>query len=598
MPVSSAPTQDHVQEKPAFNPEAFMQNLQEVAARSQEVFQYFLKNADQNVALPSKSVQDAFADMFDRLMQDPVRLWREQLELGHEYVRLMSGAYLNLIGEKAPPLYPAPDRDRRFKDAAWSENVIFDFLKQSYVLTSDWLRHLVHEVEGVDDKTRAKLEFYTRQFTDAMAPSNFAFTNPEVIRKTIETNGENLVKGLQNLLSDLSSNTGIPRINMTDLNAFEVGKNLAITPGKVVFQNELLQLIQYSPSTQTVYQTPLLIVSPWINKYYVLDLQPGNSYVRWLVDQGFTVFITSWVNPSEQHAHQSFEDYMSQGLLAALHAIQQATNEKQVNVIGYCIGGTLLASTLAYLKAKGQDSMVRSATFLTTLMDFAQSGDLGVFIDEAQLTELENSMNAKGYMGADEMALTFNMLRSNELIWNFVVNNYLLGNDPFPFDLLYWNMDSTRLPAAMHSYYLRHMYLYNDLVKPGGITLGNIPIDLHQITTPSYFLSTQADHIAPWQSTYAATQILGGVVRFVLSGSGHIAGVVNPPVKKKYGFWVNESLPTSPDAWMLGAAQHPGSWWEDWTAWMKTNHFTGEKIMARQPKNAIEDAPGSYVRMK
>jgi polyhydroxyalkanoate synthase len=499
---------------------------------------------------------------------------------------------------------PARD-DRRFKDAAWQDNQLFDFIKQSYLLTARWMQNTVSEVEGLDGKTAQKIDFYTRQFVDAMAPSNFVMTNPEVLRTTIESRGENLVKGLQHLLTDLERGKGKLSISMTDYDAFEVGKNIAVTPGKVVFQNDLLQLIQYTPTTAKVAKRPLLIIPPWINKYYILDLKPQNSFVKWAVEQGLTVFIVSWVNPDESLAKKSFSDYMLEGPLAALDAIERATGEKSANVIGYCLGGTLLASTLAYLAAKKKSDRIASATFFTSMVDFAEAGELGVFIDETQLESLEQKMNERGYLEGSEMATTFNMLRANDLIWSFVINNYLLGKEPFPFDLLYWNSDSTRMPAAMHSFYLRNMYQRNLLARPGGIELDGVAIDLTTIKTPTLILSTREDHIAPWKSTYAATQLYKGPIKFVLAASGHIAGVVNPPAAKKYGHWVGtektgKDYPPSPEDWLAKAENRAGSWWPEWREWLR--QYDDGEVPARKPGDgklkAIEDAPGSYVLVK
>jgi polyhydroxyalkanoate synthase len=458
----------------------------------------------------------------------------------------------------------------------------------------------VHEADGVDAHTARKLDFYTRQFTDALAPSNFVMTNPEVLRATIDSGGENLVNGLKHLLADLERGKGRLAIQMTDPNAFQVGKNIAVTPGKVVFRNDLIELIQYAPTTTEVHKTPLLIVPPWINKFYILDLRPKNSFIKWAVEQGHTVFVVSWVNPDEKLAAKSFDDYLLEGPLAALGAIEQATGEKSANVIGYCLGGTLLAATLAYLAAKGQAERIASSTFLAALTDFSEAGELSVFIDEEQLGALETRMQEKGYLEGADMANTFNMLRANDLIWSFVVNNYLLGKEPFPFDLLYWNSDSTRMPAAMHSFYLRRMYQENKLVEPGGISLAGVKLDLRKIKTPSFLLSTKEDHIAPWTSTYAATQLYSGPVKFVLAASGHIAGVINPPDKGKYGHWTNDALPKDPEAWFKGAAQHDGSWWPLWESWVDT--YAGGKVPARKLGDGklkpLADAPGTYVLVK
>ena len=432
-----------------------------------------------------------------------------------------------------------------------------------------------------------------------MSPSNFLLTNPEVLRRTAETGGENLLRGLNNLLTDLERGHGKLTIRMTDMDAFKLGENIGISPGKVVFQNELMQLIQYSPTTETVLKRPLLILPPWINKFYILDLRPKNSFVKWAVGQGHTVFMVSWVNPDERMADVGFDAYMTGGVFAALDAIKQATGETDVNAIGYCLGGTLLASTLAWM-AKAGDDRIRSATFFVSLLDFEEAGELGVFIDEEQLKGLEERMHEQGYLEGSDMATTFNMLRANDLIWSFVVNNYLLGNEPFPFDLLYWNSDSTRMPARMHSFYLRQMYQQNLLSKPGGITLAGEALDLGAIKVPAYFLSTREDHIAPWRSTYKGTQLLGGKKRFVLAASGHIAGVVNPPDGGKYNHWVNVNLPPDPQAWLEGATELAGSWWPDWHRWVagKTPPMVPARLPGDHDLKPIEDAPGSYVKVR
>jgi len=456
----------------------------------------------------------------------------------------------------------------------------------------------VRGVEGLDKKTARKVNFYTRQFVDAIAPSNFIATNPEVLKATLESGGRNLLNGLANLLRDIDASRRTLSITMSDLDAFRVGETIAATLGKVVFQNEMMQLIQYSPLTDEVRRVPLLIVPPWINKFYVLDLRPRNSFIRWAVAQGHTVFVISWVNPDARLAEKSFEDYMLQGPIAALDVVKTATGERETNLVGYCLGGTLLAATLAYLAAKG-DTRAVSATFFATLVDFTDVGDMAVFIDEEQLKELEARMRDRGYLEAHEMAMSFNMLRANDLIWSFVVNNYLLGKEPLPFDVLYWNADATRMPAAMHSFYLRNMYHENRLAMPGGITLAGVPIDLRKVEVPSFFLSTREDHIAPWRTTYGGTQLFSGPVTFVLAASGHIAGVISPP-GSKYGHWQNPHHPTDPDEWFRTATADSGSWWPVWDQWVAG--FSEGMVDAREPGGGklqpIEDAPGSYVRMR
>ena len=587
--------------KPLPDPAELSRRFAEIAEQSQRLVTDFLsrQNGGDGLGMATPmAIGAAFFEMTSRLMSDPSQLVEAQMSFWSDYLTLWQRTTQRMLGGEAEPVIEAPSEDRRFRDKAWSDNAVFDFIKQSYLLTARSIQCAVKNVEGLDDGAARKVDFYTRQFVDAIAPSNFVMTNPEVLRATIESRGENLLNGLKNLLGDLERGKGRLAISMTDMAAFKIGENVATTPGKVIYQNDLIQLLQYTPTTETVKRRPLLIMPPWINKYYILDLRPRNSFIRWAVEQGHTVFVISWVNPDARLAEKSFEDYMREGPLAALDAMEQATGEREANVIGYCLGGTLLASTLAYMTAK-RDNRVKSATYFVTMVDFKEAGELSVFIDEEQLHALEERMEKKGYLEAREMHTTFNMLRANDLIWSFVVNNYLLGKSPFPFDLLYWNADSTRMPAAMHSFYLRKMYQQNLLAQPGGITLGGVPIDLRKIKTPSFLLSTREDHIAPWRSTYAATQIYSGPVKFVLSASGHIAGVVNPP-GGKYGHWQNDSNPPTSDAWLASATQYPDSWWPAWEQWV-AQHSGGE-VPARQPGDGkltpIEDAPGSYVKVR
>ncbi|MCA3391450.1 MAG: class I poly(R)-hydroxyalkanoic acid synthase, partial [Roseomonas sp.] len=577
------------------DPALVSRTMADVAERGQRIVADFLKRqADQPGEADPMHIGNAFLDMTSRLMANPAKLMQAQIGFWQDYLTLWGNTARRLMGEPAPAVIAEDQKDKRFKDEAWRHNEVFDFIRQSYLLSARYMQGLVHDAEGMDEKTAQKVDFYTRQFVDAMSPTNFALTNPEVLRRTAETGGENLLKGLSNLLTDLERGQGNLRIRMTDESKFKVGENIAVTPGKVVYQNDLMQLIQYTPTTEKVLKRPLLILPPWINKYYILDLRPKNSFIRWAVDQGHTVFVVSWVNPDEHLAEKGFEDYMLEGPYAALDAIEKATGEKSVNAIGYCLGGTLLSATLAHMAVK-RDTRIKSATFFTTMVDFTESGELGVFIDEEQLKALEAKMQKRGFLEGSEMATTFNMLRANDLIWSFVVNNYLLGQDPFPFDLLYWNDDSTRMPARMHSFYLRRMYQQNDLIKPGGIELLGVKIDLRKIKLPTYILSTREDHIAPWASTYRATQTYAGDIRFVLAASGHIAGVVNPPDAGKYSHWVNKDLPAEPEAWLAGSTELAGSWWTDWQRWVAGQDPA--QVPARQPKNAIEDAPGSYVKV-
>jgi len=584
------------------DPAVVSRTMADVAERGQRIVTDFLKRqGSEGSATPDPlNIGSAFLEMTTRLMANPARLMQAQIGFWQDYLTLWQNTARRMMGDSARSVIEEPKTDRRFKDDAWRENEVFDFIRQSYLLSARFFTNVVHGMEGLDHKTAQKVDFYTRQFVDAMSPSNFLMTNPEVLRRTAETGGENLLKGLSNLLADLERGKGQLRIRMTDETKFRVGENIAVTPGKVIFRNDLMELLQYTPVTETVLKRPLLIIPPWINKYYILDLRPKNSFIRWAVEQGHTVFVVSWVNPDEHLAEKGFDDYMREGPYAALDAIEKATGEKAINAIGYCLGGTLLAATLAHMAVK-KDTRIKSATFFTTMVDFEEAGELGVFIDEEQLQSLEEKMQKRGFLEGAEMATTFNMLRANDLIWSFVVNNYLLGQEPFPFDLLYWNDDSTRMPARMHSFYLRRMYQQNDLVRPPTdpdvIELDGVTIDLRKVKLPTYILSTREDHIAPWKSTYRATQIYGGKIRFVLAASGHIAGVVNPPEAGKYSHWVSEELPPEPEAWFKGATELSGSWWPDWHRWVTAQDKA--TVPARRPGDRslkpLGDAPGSYV---
>jgi polyhydroxyalkanoate synthase len=587
---------------PSLDPVTLAESLASAAEKSAKAIGDFAaRNAKNSGSIPSDELGlgKAFMELAAQMLANPARLAESQMNLWWEYMSLWQGSMLRLMGAQATPVAVPAKGDKRFKHEDWHEHFLFDYIKQSYLITARWMHDQVASVEGLDEQTKKKVDFFTRQYIDALAPSNFALTNPEVFRETVASGGQNLVKGLNNLLDDIERGGGKLKISMTDAKAFELGVNIATTPGKVVFQNALMQLIQYEPTTRKVWKRPLLVIPPWINKYYILDLREKNSFLRWAVGEGMTVFVVSWVNPDEKLAHKNFEDYLTEGTLAALDAIAKATGEEDVNVIGYCLGGTLLAATLGHLAAK-KDKRIASATFMASLIDFTAAGELDVFIDEAQVASLEKKMNERGYLEGSEMATTFNMLRANDLIWSFVINNYLLGRDPFPFDLLHWNCDSTRMPAAMHSFYLRNMYMNNLLVKPDALTLAGTKIDLSKVATPSYFVSAIEDHIAPWKATYAGTQVMNGKSQFVLSGSGHIAGMVNPPAANKYGFWTNEKLPGTPDAWFASAKQHEGSWWPNWRQWVTP--YLGREVPARVPGKGklkiIEAAPGTYARIR
>ena len=574
--------------------------LQAVAERSSRLLGDF---AQKQAASLSSAVRDelgiakAFMDLYSRVALDPSMVAAASMNWWIDSMRLWQSTWMKLAGLDAPVVAEPAKGDARFKDEDWSRNFVFDYIKQSYLIAARHIREAVAGVEGLPADSEKKVAFFTRQYVDALAPTNFVLTNPQVLRETMASGGQNLVKGLNNLLADIEKGGGQLRVSMTDEKAFELGKNVATTPGKVVFQTALMQLIQYQPLTKDVYRRPLVIIPPWINKYYILDLREKNSFIRWALQQGHTVFVLSWVNPDAGLAQKGFDDYMLEGPLAALDYIEKATGEKRVNFIGYCLGGTLLGAFLSYLENKKRDA-VGCATFFVSLLDFSQPGELGVFIDEAQVENLERKMNERGYLEGSEMASTFNLLRANDLVWSFVVNNYLLGKEPFPFDLLYWNADSTRMPARMHSFYLRNMYIRNLMGKPGGITLAGVPIDLSKVSVPSYFISTVEDHIAPWKTTYKGAKYLGGKVRFVLGGSGHIAGIVNPPAAKKYHYWTNEATPETAEKWFDTATQKPGSWWEDWQAWIDSQNAGEPKVPARQPQKALEDAPGSYATLR
>jgi polyhydroxyalkanoate synthase subunit PhaC len=535
----------------------------------------------------------------DYWLRDPQRALELQSSLGKAYLDLWGNAVKRMAGEPVEPVATPEPRDKRFADPEWTSNQFFDFLKQAYLLTVDWGKRLVHDAKGLDPHTQQKADFYVRQIANAIAPSNFILTNPEVLRETVSSNAANLVRGMHMLAEDIAAGHGELRIRQSDAKMFEVGRNLAMTPGKVIFENDLMQLIQYAPSTPTVRKRPLLIVPPWINKFYILDLTPEKSFIGWCVAQGLTVFVISWVNPDKALARKSFEDYIREGPFTALDVIEKATSERSVDAMGYCVGGTLLASALAQMAAQGDDR-ITSATFLAAQVDFTHAGDLQVFVDEEQIAAREREMNERGYLEGTKMATAFNMLRSNDLIWPYVINNYLKGKEPPPFDLLYWNSDATRMPAANHSFYLRNCYLENRLAK-GEMVIDGKKLDLKAIKIPVYNLATREDHIAPAKSVLLGTKSFGGRVRFVLAGSGHIAGVVNPPDKMKYQYWTGPK-PTSAnlERWLSKAKEHPGSWWPDWRAWLKAEDAT--EVPARElgggVLSPIEDAPGRYVKAR
>ncbi|WP_299373506.1 class I poly(R)-hydroxyalkanoic acid synthase [uncultured Kiloniella sp.] len=602
------------------DPSEITETMTAISEKSQAMIERFLANQSvktlDNEPDPMR-IGKAFWELSQQFWSDPEKAIKLQTDLWQGYNSLWLEASQNFFNpdnqseENKPKTakessstnqeHKKKKGDRRFQDEAWEENPFFKFIKQSYLLTANTIHSSVKDIDGLSETDARKVDFYTKQFLDALSPSNFLMTNPQILRETAESGGKNLLQGLENLISDLEKG----RIKMTDEDAFTLGENIATSEGSVIYENELMQLIQYAPTTEKVYSRPLMIIPPWINKFYILDLKAKNSFVKWAVEQGFTVFMISWVNPDESLADYSFENYMLRGPLAALDAIETATGTKEVNAIGYCLGGTLLASTLAYMAEK-KDKRIKSGTFFVTMTDFAEAGELRVFIDEEQMEVLEKKMSDRGYLDGAEMGTTFNMLRANDLIWSFVVNNYLRGKTPFPFDLLYWNSDTTRMPAKMHSFYLRNMYLDNKLVEPGGVVLDGVPIDLGKIDVPSFMISAKEDHIAPWKSTYANTRHFSGEKEFVLAASGHIAGIINPPAAEKYSHWINSDTPDDPDKWFEAAKEYPGSWWPHWAKWAQKK--SGKLVPARNPGEGmskdkaalkiIEPAPGRYVKSR
>ncbi|TVR80845.1 MAG: class I poly(R)-hydroxyalkanoic acid synthase [Rhodospirillales bacterium] len=591
---------------PLHDPAEFARAWFDITERSHRLMCEWLSRQDlitpQGPGSPA-AIAGSFAHLTGRLIADPTHLARAQVSLWTGFMELWQNTTLRMIGFDAEPLYQPGARDRRFQHPAWRENEIFNYIKQSYLLVSRWLDRTVHDVTGLDPRCQQKVEFYTRQFISAVSPSNFALTNPEVLAATMESCGENLINGLRNLLADLERGHGALRIRQSDPAGFRVGETVAATPGAVIFRNRVMELIQYAPVTETVLRRPLLFVPPWINKYYLFDLGE-RSWVRWAVAQGHTVFMISWVNPGSALADLGFEDYVREGPLAALEAIRAVTGEQAVDAVGYCVGGTLLAAAAAWLAARGERRFA-SLSLFASLLDFSEPGDLGVFIDEATISSLEDRMSRYGHLPAGELELVFNLLRENDLIWSFVVNNYLLGRDPFPFDLLSWNADSTRMPFALHQFYLRNLFQQNRLATPNALALDGCLVDLGRIDAPLYVLAARQDHIAPWRSAYKSVHLLAGPARFVLTDSGHVAGVVNPPESGKYGYHAQPMAKARPPAqsaaWYQRSRRNDGSWWPDWHAWVVQTHGNREQVAPRIPGEGglpvLEPAPGRYVRM-
>ncbi len=531
-------------------------------------------------------------------MNDPARLAEAQAAIATPFLQLWAQTYRRLQGEAIDPIVPVAKGDKRFAAAEWRDNPLFDFLRQAHAIGAAWAEQLAEGSQEVDPQTRAKAKFYLRQITSALSPANFVATNPELLRETIVSSGDNLVRGATMLAQDMEAGRGQLRIRQTDEEKFALGVNVAMTPGHVVFRNDLIELIQYAPATETVLKRPLLIVPPWINKFYILDLNAEKSFVRWAVDQGVSVFMISWVNPDERHRDKDFASYITEGVFAALDAIALATGEASVGAVGYCVGGTLLSTALALMAATG-DKRIESATLFAAQTDFTEAGDIQVFIDRDQVKALEAAMEGPGYLEGSKMAMAFNMLRPNDLIWSYVVDNYMKGKAPPAFDLLSWNVDTTRLPARNHSFYLRNFYMDNKLAR-GELAIGGVPLSLHAVTVPVYSVATRDDHIAPAASVFRGAQLFGGPVRYVLGGSGHIAGIVNPPSRVKYGYATGPHPSGTLEAWSAQASRHEGSWWPDWCAWLSAQ--APERVPARRPGEGslppLCDAPGEYVRVK
>jgi poly[(R)-3-hydroxyalkanoate] polymerase subunit PhaC len=551
-----------------------------------------------SVAEPVADMVKTFSKLSEYWLSDPARALEAQTRLFSGYMNVWANTIRKAGSTEEVEDAIAPARgDKRFQDPDWGKNAFFDFLKQTYLVTSRWAADLVEHADGLDERTRHKAGFYVKQIANAISPSNFILTNPELFRETVASDGENLVRGMRMLAEDIEAGKGDLKLRQADNSSFEVGRNLATTPGKVVGRSDVAEILQYQPTTETVLKRPLLICPPWINKFYILDLNPQKSFIRWAVEQGHTVFVISWVNPDERHGHKGWEAYIREGLQYGLDIVEQATGEREVNAIGYCVGGTLLAAALSLMAQEGDDR-IRTVTFFTTQVDFTHAGDLKVFVDEDQVAAVERSMNDKGYLEGTKMATAFNMLRSGDLIWPYVVNNYMRGKEPTPFDLLYWNADSTRMGAANHSFYLRNCYLENNLTS-GRMELAGHKLSLGDIKIPVYNLASREDHIAPARSVFLGSQYFGGEVEFVMAASGHIAGVVNPPAAKKYQYWTGARPVGDFQDWIAKATENPGSWWPHWQKWIEGKD--DRRVTARKPGNKMKvlgDAPGTYVKVR
>ena len=582
--------------------EALSMNLARAALTAQgAIAEMALRQAERPAALSPDPfhVAPALTQVIGRLAAQPERMMRAQGDLFAKYLELWQTTARRASGETSEPVVSPAKGDKRFNDPDWSDNPVFDVIKQSYLLTANFLNDMVSDVDGVDPLEKRRVEFFMRMLTDAFAPSNFLASNPTALKEVMTSGGQSLVKGMENFQADLQRGGGALSIAQTDYDMFKIGENVATAPGKVVFRNEIIELLQFSPSTEQVHEIPLLIFPPWINKFYIMDLRPENSLIRWLASQGFTVFVASWVNPDASLATKTFEDYMRQGIYEGVGAAMKQAGVDHVNTVGYCIGGTLLSATLAHMAAKG-DTSIGSATFFAAQQDFSEAGDLLLFTNEDWLGDLEKKLDeGGGVLSGQTMADTFNALRGNDLIWSFFVNNYLMGKEPKPFDLLFWNSDQTRMPKTLHTFYLRRFYGENAMAK-GELVLDNVRIDLSTVKVPIYVQSSKEDHIAPAKSVFKGARLFGGPTTFTMAGSGHIAGVINAPIANKYQHWTNNALPASLDEWRAGAVEAPGSWWPHWAAWLSAK--SGRMIPARDPATGplkpLGDAPGEYVKVK
>jgi len=586
------------------DPETFARNTAEIVQELGKVAAAYVKPIEKrgNEADTADRLSDFFATIAQvgkYWTEKPERALEAQTRITSQYMELWASSMRRFSGEEGHKVVEPSPSDRRFKDKEWEENPLFDFLKQAYLITANWVNDLVENADNLDPHTKLKAQFYMTQLINAASPSNFAGTNPEVLRETLASKGENLVRGMKMLAEDIKAGDGALRIRQSPPTAFKVGENLATTPGKVIFQNEICQVIQYEATTKKVRKRPILIVPPWINKYYILDLTPEKSFIKWMVDQGNTVFVLSWVNPDRDLAYAGWDTYMVKGVYAACDVVASICPDTKIDLAGYCVGGTLASITLAHMAASG-DERIASATFFSTQVDFTHAGELLVFIDELQIDSLEKVMHERGYLEAGRMATTFNLLRSNDLFWSYAVNNYLRGKEPSAFDLLHWNSDSTRMTPKNHAFYLRHLYMLNDITE-GRVHLAGHNIDLGRIKIPIFTLATKEDHIAPAKSVLLGSTFYGGPVEFVLAGSGHIAGVINPPYKSKYGYMTGGEIkePDDLEHWQKTATAHEGSWWPYWDQWIRGLE-EDEPVKARKIGNAryqpIEDAPGSYVK--